>query len=214
MGCDTKTLDLTITNSSASTETVTACDTYTWSENNTTYTTSGVYTNVVGCDTKTLDLTITNSSATNTTVNLNLGVLTSNHIGATYQWYQCPNTLLVNETNQSYTPLINGDYKVEITVAGCTVTSNCITVNSLAVDEFNQNEFKIYPNPSKGIVSIVTPYEGDYIIIDRSGKTIKSFNLDENVVNTLNLENVSDGIYFIKSISNNKVKTQKLIIKK
>ncbi|MNX12046.1 hypothetical protein D3C86_418170 [compost metagenome] len=214
VGCDTKTLDLTITNSSASTETVTACDTYTWSENNATYTTSGVYTNVVGCDTKTLDLTITNSSATNTTVNLNLGVLTSNHSGATYQWYQCPNTLLVNETNQSYTPLINGDYKVEITVADCIVTSNCITVNSLAVDEFNQNEFKIYPNPSKGIVSIVTPYEGDYIIIDRSGKTIKSFNLDENVVNTLNLENVSDGIYFIKSISNNKVKTQKLIIKK
>ncbi|WP_348812052.1 beta strand repeat-containing protein [Flavobacterium maritimum] len=214
VGCDTKTLDLTITNSSASTQTITACDTYTWSENNTTYTASGVYTNVVGCDTKTLDLTITNSSAINNSVSFNSGTLTSNHLGATYQWYQCPNTLLVNETNQSYIPLINGDYKVEITVADCTVTSNCITVNSLAIDEFNQNEFKIYPNPSKGIISIVTPYKGNYIIIDRSGKTIKSFNLDENIVNTLNLEDVSDGIYFIKSISDNKVKTQKLIIKK
>jgi hypothetical protein len=214
VGCDTKTLDLTITNSSASTQTVTACDTYTWSENNTTYTTSGIYTNVVGCDTKTLDLTINNSSAINTTVSLNSGVLTSNHLGATYQWYKCPNTLLVNETNQSYTPIINGDYKVEITLADCTVTSNCVTVNSLAIDEFKQNDFKIYPNPSKGIVSIVTPYEGNYIIIDRSGKTIKSFSLYENIINTLNLEDVSEGIYFIKSMSDTKIKTQKLIIKK
>jgi hypothetical protein len=36
----------------------------------------------------------------------------------------------------------------------------------------------------------------------------------ENVVNTLNLENLSDGTYFIKSISDTQVKTQKLIIKK
>ena len=107
-----------------------------------------------------------------------------------------------------------GDYKVEITVGNCTVTSNCITVSSLAVEQFNQNEFKIYPNPSKGTVNIVTSYEGNYIIIDQSGKKIKSVNLDENVVNTIHLENVSDGIYIIKSISDSKVKAQKFFIKK
>ncbi|EJL62936.1 beta strand repeat-containing protein [Flavobacterium sp. CF136] len=205
---------VTGTPSTSSSQTVSACDSYFWSENSTTYTTSGTYTNVVGCDTKTLNLTISNSSAINATVTVNSGLLTANQSGATYQWYQCPNTLLTNETNQSYTALANGDYKVEITMGDCTVTSSCVIVSNLAVNEFKQNEFKIYPNPSKGMVNIVTPYKGNYIIADILGKTLKSFNLDENIVTVLNLENLSDGTYFIKNNSNNKIKTQKLIIKK
>ena len=63
-GCpDTKTLVLTINNSTSSSQTVSACDTYTWSVNEQTYTSSGTYTststNAAGCpDTKTLVLTI------------------------------------------------------------------------------------------------------------------------------------------------------------
>jgi hypothetical protein len=205
---------VTGTPSTSSTQTVSACDTYTWSENSTTYTTSGIYTKVVGCDTKTLDLTINNSSAINTTVTLNSGVLTSNQSGATYIWYKCPNTLVPSETNQSYSPLANGDYKVEITLGNCTVTSNCITINNLGVEELKPNEFKIYPNPSKGIINIVNPHEGSYVIIDQLGKTIKSFDLYENIVNTLNLENLPEGTYFIKSSSDSKIKSQKFIIKK
>ncbi|WP_163409449.1 Ig-like domain-containing protein [Flavobacterium ajazii] len=205
---------VTGTPSTSSTQTITACDSYLWSENGTTYTTSGVYTKTVGCDTKILDLTINYSSAINSAVTVNSGVLNATQTGATYQWYQCPNTLLSGETNQSYTALTNGDYKVDITVGQCTITSSCVTVSNLTTDEFKPNEFKIYPNPSKGIVNIITPYEGNYIIIDALGKTVKSFDLHENIVNTLNLENVSDGTYFIKSISDSNIKTQKLIIKK
>jgi len=68
-GCDsTATLNLTINNSSTGSETVTACDTYTWSANGTTYTSSGTYTAVLtnthGCDsTVTLNLTINNSTS-------------------------------------------------------------------------------------------------------------------------------------------------------
>jgi Secretion system C-terminal sorting domain len=68
-GCpDTATLVLTINNSTSSTESVTACDSYTWAANGTTYTTSGTYTNVTtnaaGCpDTATLVLTINNSTS-------------------------------------------------------------------------------------------------------------------------------------------------------
>ncbi len=73
-GCpDTATLVLTINNSTSSTETVTACDTYTWAANGTTYTVSGTYTNVTtnaaGCtDTATLVLTINNSTSSTETV--------------------------------------------------------------------------------------------------------------------------------------------------
>ena len=73
VGCDsTVTLNLTITNSNSSSETVTECDSYTWSTNGQTYTQSGQYTTVLtnqdGCDsTVILNLTITNSSSSSIT---------------------------------------------------------------------------------------------------------------------------------------------------
>ncbi|WP_309613015.1 reprolysin-like metallopeptidase [Flavobacterium sp.] len=62
-GCHTQTLNLTINQSTASSQSVTACDSYTWTANGTTYTASGTYEvtglNAAGCtDTKTLILTI------------------------------------------------------------------------------------------------------------------------------------------------------------
>ena len=66
-GCDiTNTLNLTITPSTTNTTTASACDTYTWTANGQTYTTSGTYTSVTGCHTEILELTIT-PSTTNTT---------------------------------------------------------------------------------------------------------------------------------------------------
>ena len=65
-GCTVATLNLTINNSSSSTEDVTACDSFDW--NGVTYTESGVYTfestNEFGCtDIATLNLTINSSSS-------------------------------------------------------------------------------------------------------------------------------------------------------
>jgi len=59
--------------STSSSQSATACDSYTWAANNTTYTQGGTYTSVTnlagGCtDTKTLNLTITPSSINTTTV--------------------------------------------------------------------------------------------------------------------------------------------------
>mgnify|MGYP001048006661 CR=1 FL=1 len=214
VGCDTKTLVLTITNATNSTQTELACDSYTWPVNGVTYTNSGTYTYSAGCDTKTLQLTINNSSAILKSVSLNSGILTSDHAGAVYQWYKCPNTLLANENNQSFTPSVVGEYKVEITVAGCTIVSDCINVSTLGVDDFKSAEFRMYPIPSKGILNIVTKYNGNYIIIDASGKIVKSVNLDSDILNTIHIENLSDGVYLIKNSNHNTFKAQKFILKK
>lgn len=69
-GCDSiVTLDLTVNYSNSSSDTVTSCDSYTWSANGSTITTSGVYvdtlTNMTGCDSVvTLDLTVLFSDST------------------------------------------------------------------------------------------------------------------------------------------------------
>ena len=79
--------------------------------------------------TTSVNFTITEPAAIDSNVTQSTGILTATQSGATYQWYSCPNTLLSGETNQTYIPSIVGDYKVDITVGGCTVTSNCINVN-------------------------------------------------------------------------------------
>ena len=66
-------LDLTINNSTSSTDTHVACDEFMWFCDGNTYTASNntatyVYTNAAGCDsTVTLDLTINNSTSNTTT---------------------------------------------------------------------------------------------------------------------------------------------------
>ena len=65
-GCNTEILSLTITPSSSNTTTASACDSYTWSVNGTSYTQSGTYSSVSGCNTEILVLTIL-TSGTNTT---------------------------------------------------------------------------------------------------------------------------------------------------
>ncbi|HIE73963.1 MAG TPA: T9SS type A sorting domain-containing protein [Flavobacteriales bacterium] len=64
-------MNLTINNSTATSTSITVCDSYTWLANSTTYTTSGTYTNIsittAGCTlTETLVLTINNSSSSST----------------------------------------------------------------------------------------------------------------------------------------------------
>ena len=66
-GCHTEILNLTITSSTSNTTTASACDSYTWSVNGTTYTSSGTYTSVSGCHTEVLNLTITSSTSNTTT---------------------------------------------------------------------------------------------------------------------------------------------------
>ncbi|TSJ44991.1 T9SS type A sorting domain-containing protein [Fluviicola chungangensis] len=74
LGCDSViTLNLTINNPTSATVNQMACQTYTWPVNNTTYTTSGVYTgvltNALGCDSViTLNLTIGGPSASSVSV--------------------------------------------------------------------------------------------------------------------------------------------------
>jgi hypothetical protein len=73
-GCDsTVTLNLTINNQTSGSETITACDSYFWSADGGTYSSSGVYTttltNVNGCDSiVTLNLTINNQTSGSETI--------------------------------------------------------------------------------------------------------------------------------------------------
>lgn len=113
--------------------TVTSCGDYTWAENSTVYSTSGIYdvlyTNIDGCDSiERLDLTIPVIDIT-VTDNAN-GTLTANNSSATYQWLNCDtgNSIIGGATSQTYIVSGSGNYAVELTQNGCVDTSVCTNV--------------------------------------------------------------------------------------
>ncbi|MGB1248703.1 MAG: hypothetical protein ACPG4Z_07440, partial [Chitinophagales bacterium] len=154
--CDSViTLDLTINESTSSTESVTTCDTYTWSVDGMTYTTSGNYTaiipNAMGCDSViTLDLTINNANAN---ISQAENVLTVTLGSDTYQWLDCDNNYseIIGETSNQFTATQNGNYAVKVTANGCVDTSACVQVISIGIREnLRSIDAQIAPNPTAG----------------------------------------------------------------
>ncbi|PZE15544.1 hypothetical protein DNU06_17545 [Putridiphycobacter roseus] len=87
-------------------------------------------------------------------VSMNSFVLTANQGQMQYQWLNCDNgnQAIVGETNQSFTPNEDGNYAVIITdtVTGCTDTSACAFVYGLGIDDENELNLSVYPNPNTG----------------------------------------------------------------
>lgn len=77
-----------------------------------------------------------------------------------------------------------------------------------------QNDFKIlniYPNPSKGIFTLQTTLKGHCTISNELGQTIQQFDLLANTTHLIDLSAVSNGMYFIQFVSNNKQYSHKLV---
>ncbi|MNR50299.1 hypothetical protein D3C85_1698020 [compost metagenome] len=72
----------------------------------------------------------------------------------------------------------------------------------------------MYPNPSKGIISILSDTDGDFKVVNQVGQTVKTFKVTNSSSNTIDLEYLNNGIYFIQGTNGTKITTGKLIIKK
>jgi hypothetical protein len=168
-GCPlTTTLNLTINNSTTATIAETACDSYTWALNGTTYTASGTYThvgtNASGCPlTTTLNLTINNSStatvteiacdsytwALNGTTYTNSGTYT--HIGTNAAGCQLTTTL----------NLTINTVDVSTTVADPTITANASGASYQWIDCNNGNAII----PGATAQSFTATANGNYAVI-------------------------------------------------
>ena len=202
-----------------STETHTACDSYTWidginytaSNNTATF----ILNNAAGCDSVvTLNLTINTVSDINTSTS---GItITATNSNPTYQWLDCDNNYaeINGETNQTFTPSANGNYAVELTENGCVDTSDCVVIASVGV---NKNDFgnnlNVYPNPTTGEFSIDLMDNLNSVIVtitDIEGRFIQQTEYKNSQVLNLNL-NQPSGIYFINIQSDEQTTVIRLI---
>ena len=90
----------------------------------------------------------------------------------------------------------------------------CAVTASLSSNDNVLNSLTVYPNPTKGIVNIdlAGAVSGDttYELFDVQGRKVIT-KVSSNNVETLNVENLSDGIYML-SIQNGSAKTTKKVV--
>jgi hypothetical protein len=81
-----------------------------------------------------------------------------------------------------------------------------------SADEFNLDSIKFYPNPTTGIVNISLPETAFVTITDLSGKVIinREFNAGQS---SINLGDLSKGLYIINFAGDNFRKSDKIILK-
>ncbi len=127
-----------------------------------------------------------------------------------------------NETGPDGSTFVLGNWTFSGVDAtdGCTTNASCASVYpigtyeyTLSVDEFNSNNFKIYPNPtSLGYVNITSNVSGamSVAVYDVLGKQV----LNQTVSNSrLNVASLKSGIYVMKISQDNATITKKLVIK-
>lgn len=140
--------------------------------------------------------------------------LTATQINATsYQWYDCDTNLpIANETNRTFIPSANGLYRVEVTNAGCTESSECLLFATLGLENFSPDNVTIYPNPTSTniTVSVIEKENFKLDIKTVSGKTVLSKNsLKTNA--TIDITELSSGVYFVTVSTSKKTGTYKIV---
>lgn len=219
VGCDSvMSLDLEIQPVDSITESVVSCDNYTWSNGNT-YSSSGTYyqyfTNMSGCDSiHELDLTIHNIDTSVTF--LNDTTLFSNQNGADYQWIDCSSQqLIIGAENQSFTPQTSGMYAAIISLASCTDTTSCTSINLAQLDqEQNLSHIKVFPNPTDGSLNIELDENLDFVnvqLLDATGREYLNKNYKNTSIIELNLD-YKPGTYLLILKNDGEIIQQRIVI--
>lgn len=73
-------------------------------------------------------------------------------------------------------------------------------------------DINIYPNPNNGIFTIKSSEQNNLEIYNINGQLIYKTLLQPNTHKTIDISNLSSGMYFVKAIGKNTINTQKVII--
>ena len=218
-GCDSTVIThLTMDPPITSSQNVSICWGESYSIGTSTYTTSGIYTDVVSA-TNFCDSAITTNLIVqlpnDVSISQSNSILTANETGATYQWIDCENgNSIVGATNQVFNASQVGNYAVIVTKNGCSDTSACVHVSTLVVGLTSAqlaNSIKIFPNPSQGefTIQVSGSNEIEMRIYAVSGELISQETLNGQ---NIQLKQLTKGIYLAEFRSETDVYQEKIVI--
>jgi hypothetical protein len=211
-GCDSVvTTVLTVLPAIISNQTIELCygDSFQVGAHN--YNVSGQYTDTLtainSCDSIVYTSIIVHPAIDSTITTIS-NVISSNEMGATYQWVDCmnANAAIAGEANQSFTATNNGMYAVEITQGFCTVTSSCVSILNVNLNDNSYDEpgFTIAPNPANSQVVISfgsTNARGRLSIKNMQGANVYEEKINAAPTITINVNELPTGIYFVKFVN-------------
>ncbi|MBL4703963.1 MAG: T9SS type A sorting domain-containing protein [Flavobacteriales bacterium] len=218
-GCDSTVItDLTMMLAVSSTQTLNECAGFSITVGTSNYNSTGIYTDVLtsaqGCDsTVTTDLTI--NSIDNTTATTG-NTITANLTGASYVWLDCDNgnSAIAGETNQSYSPALNGNYAVIVDNGACSDTSACVLITSVGITEMNTVKFNLFPNPAINVLHVqvsdgLTGYKIN--VFNVFGQQVYATTVETSLT-SVNISSLANGIYMVE-ITNEKSSLRNRFIK-
>ena len=109
----------------------------------------------------------------------------------------------------------NGEYVYSVSVTyngGESQTETVkVKVEGDGINEFSRVEFMIYPNPAKDVINIKSDAQRyEYQIINSLGQVVLNGILSGD--NAVSVENINNGIYFLKLIADGEVSVNRIII--
>lgn len=172
-------------------------------------------TSAEGCtDVKTISITVYPGPGTVNIFNNNMGSLYTNNntLGVKFQWL-LEGVELPGDTGKTITPSPSapGTYSLRARDSiGCEVVSNEYYFNPLSVANVSDKGIKVYPNPTSGEVYFDGLEKGiaaKITLTDMIGRKVF-----ETVItaNTINVDTLPAGLYFISVEQNNTLVSQKL----
>ena len=163
--------------------------------------------------------TIIRSAPNNTTV-VNGATITSNALGAQYQWVRCDGatqTKIPGKTSASFTPDSSGTYAVIVIEGSCVDTSVCVSftkpsgIDAIGADGIS---LSIYPNPNNGTFMIRSSVSGEFSLTDALGQKIQNISLHADVPYQLSNETISSGIYYVTANDQTHLIRNKIVVVK
>ena len=183
-----------------------------------TYTVIG--TSTLGCTGSALSSVTVNPNPVVSAITINsvicvgeIATLTASTTATSYTWNTGATTL-----STTVSPSVTTTYSINVTnVYGCIGSSN-VTVNvnaCVGLNELVSENVSIYPNPNTGVLNITLPtsisQNSSLEIYDAIGKLVVKQTLT-NELNSVNISDLTNGIYLFKILNNNNsVKIGKLV---
>ncbi len=137
-------------------------------------------------------------------------------LGYVYQWNQ-DNNPMYDANNVIIYPSEQGDYTVvAVNEHGCYSTSDPVSYTPVGLSELSKSSFKLYPNPTTGVVYIETAEtikNSNLSIIDLTGRILLTQALNGKNIFQIDASILSEGIYIVNIGKNDgTVSTQRLVV--
>ena len=121
-------------------------------------------------------------------------------------------------TTNSIEYLLPGSYELTITDTNdCEYFYDFIIGHTVSTSALTELAFKVFPNPTKDFIIVQSPkfskQEIYWKLINKLGQEIQKKKILSNVYQTIELKNITSGIYFYEIVENDKIITiGKLIV--